>query len=121
MAAAVSENPELRTGIELRFVPDQSTLFIFSRRYASVIPGHAQSIRDLAPDLTCAFEAPPGESIHPLARIERQPSTPAFQQEKPLKLREYYGILVECADESEQRRAYERLVADGIRCRLLTL
>ncbi len=34
---------------------------------------------------------------------------------------ELYQVLAECADEAEQRRVYERLTAEGLKCRLLTL
>lgn len=34
---------------------------------------------------------------------------------------ERWQVLVDCADESEQRAVYERLAADGLRCRLLVM
>ncbi|HEV7226184.1 MAG TPA: ParB N-terminal domain-containing protein [Pirellulales bacterium] len=37
------------------------------------------------------------------------------------RLVESWQVLVDCANESEQRTVYERLAVDGLRCRLLTL
>jgi ParB-like chromosome segregation protein Spo0J len=37
------------------------------------------------------------------------------------RLAESWQVLVDCANESEQRTIYERLAADGLRCRLLML
>lgn len=34
---------------------------------------------------------------------------------------EAYQVVVECSDEAQQQALYERLVAEGFRCRLLTL
>lgn len=44
----------------------------------------------------------------------------ARQQATP-KLVERWQVLVDCADEGEQRAVYERLAADGLRCRLLVM
>jgi len=49
---------------------------------------------------------------------------PSPDGERPLKrptVPELYQVLVECAGETEQRRVYERLTAEGFKCRLLTL
>ena len=37
------------------------------------------------------------------------------------RLAESWQVLVDCTNESEQRTVYERLAADGLSCRLLTL
>ena len=34
---------------------------------------------------------------------------------------ECFQVVIECADEAEQRRLFERLTAEGLRCRLLVL
>jgi hypothetical protein len=50
----------------------------------------------------------------------QQPSSngrPPRQQ----RIREVYHVLVECADEREQRRVYLELKAKGLKCRVLTL
>lgn len=35
------------------------------------------------------------------------------------KYREQFGVIVVCKDEAEHRAAYERLKADGYKCRLV--
>jgi hypothetical protein len=49
---------------------------------------------------------------------EDQPS-----QERPpeVEIPESYQVMVECKDEAEQKALYERLTAEGLICRLLTL
>jgi hypothetical protein len=36
-------------------------------------------------------------------------------------IRQSYQVVVECADESEQRAVFERMTAEGFKCRVLTL
>lgn len=37
------------------------------------------------------------------------------------KVTSCYEVIVECADESEQERIYEKLISEGLSCRVLTL
>lgn len=37
------------------------------------------------------------------------------------KVTSCYEVIVECADESEQERIYEKLISEGLTCRVLTL
>jgi hypothetical protein len=49
---------------------------------------------------------------------------PKIEDRAPLDdvvIRETYQIVVECRDEPEQRGLYERLAADGFKCRVLSL
>ena len=39
----------------------------------------------------------------------------------PKPIAEAYSVLVECADERQQRQLYEQLQAQGLKCRVLTL
>ena len=38
-----------------------------------------------------------------------------------VEIGELYQVVIECPDEAQQRAVYERLVAEGLKCRLLTL
>jgi hypothetical protein len=49
----------------------------------------------------------------------KQPSSDSPSRQP--RVRECYHLLVECADEREQRRIYEELKARGLKCRVLTL
>jgi hypothetical protein len=50
-----------------------------------------------------------------------QPSSNGQPVPRQQRIREVYHVLVECADEREQRRIYEELKAKGLKCRVLTL
>ena len=39
----------------------------------------------------------------------------------PVNVPESYQVVIDCDDESHQQAVFERLVADGLKCRLLTL
>ena len=47
----------------------------------------------------------------------------AHRERKDLsdKVTSCYEVIVECADESEQERIYEKLISEGLSCRVLTL
>ncbi len=45
--------------------------------------------------------------------------TPSSEREVPVP--EAFQVVVQCQDEAQQQELYERLVAEGFRCRLLTL
>jgi ParB-like chromosome segregation protein Spo0J len=45
----------------------------------------------------------------------------AGKQPKSVTVPESFQILVDCRDESDQRTLYERLTAEGYRCRVLTI
>ena len=51
----------------------------------------------------------------------KQPSSEGRAAPRESRLREIYHVLVECRDEREQRRVYEGLKAQGLKCRVLTL
>jgi hypothetical protein len=51
----------------------------------------------------------------------QQPSSDSPSGPRRQRLREVYHVLVECRDEREQRRVYEELKAQGVKCRVLTL
>ncbi|MHB8897342.1 MAG: hypothetical protein ACYC6Y_01200 [Thermoguttaceae bacterium] len=51
----------------------------------------------------------------PCRRPEPKPSSP-----EP-RIPELYQVVVRCADESDQRRLYERLTAENRTCRLVIL
>jgi hypothetical protein len=57
--------------------------------------------------LSNAEELVPGE----------EPSEPP----KEAKIGALFQVVVECANEAEQQALYERLMADGLKCRVLTL
>jgi hypothetical protein len=43
------------------------------------------------------------------------------QATSEIKLPELFQLVVECENEDQQRQLYERLSADGYKCRVLTL
>jgi hypothetical protein len=43
------------------------------------------------------------------------------EAERDLKIPEFYQVVIDCDDESAQQALYERLVAEGHQCRVLTL
>ncbi|HJT33778.1 MAG TPA: hypothetical protein VJ783_17155 [Pirellulales bacterium] len=49
-------------------------------------------------------------------RKAKRPTTP-----RPSQPTDAYHVLVQCVDERQQRRVYEQLKAQGLRCRVLTL
>ncbi|HVA46488.1 MAG TPA: hypothetical protein VNH11_08950 [Pirellulales bacterium] len=51
----------------------------------------------------------------------RRPSSQSPPARRRQRIGEIYHVLVECADEREQRRVYEELKARGLKCRVLTL
>ena len=56
--------------------------------------------------------------LEDLAASEGEPSKgPPPEVESP----EAYQVVVDCRDEDEQKTVYERLVADGLQCRLMNL
>lgn len=40
---------------------------------------------------------------------------------KTERYREQYGVIVICADETDQRAVYERLTADRLKCKVVTV
>ena len=54
----------------------------------------------------------------------RRPTTPVAAPRKPapsLTWRDQFQIVVDCRDETEQRRLFERLTAEGLTCRVSVL
>lgn len=51
----------------------------------------------------------------------RRPSSNGRVTQRSERIREIYHVLVECANEREQRRVYEELKAKGLKCRVLVL
>ncbi|MGE0609963.1 MAG: hypothetical protein AB7O62_22930 [Pirellulales bacterium] len=51
----------------------------------------------------------------------RPPSNRTARPRKPPVLGELFQVVVTCADEADQRRLYEQMVAAGRPCRLLLL
>lgn len=59
-----------------------------------------------------------------LASNGDQPTAPAGDHDDAGALERWhsrYEVVVECADEDDQQRVYERLMAEGYRCRILTM
>jgi ParB-like chromosome segregation protein Spo0J len=58
-----------------------------------------------------------------LAEPELPPDPPADDSGPPreVALHEAFQVVIECRDEDEQRAVYERMTAEGLKCRLLTL
>lgn len=52
----------------------------------------------------------------PAAKIERDPSSA-----REVEIPHSYQVVVECRDEDDQREVFERMRAEGYRCRVLTL
>ena len=53
---------------------------------------------------------------------KRQHSPPATKpQRREPKIPELYQVVVQCADENDQRKLYERLTAENRTCRLIIL
>jgi hypothetical protein len=48
-------------------------------------------------------------------------SEPALPKPPEVSLHEAWQVVVECADEEQQRDLYQRLTAEGLKCRVLTL
>jgi hypothetical protein len=46
---------------------------------------------------------------------------PPCQKRDPPPLAAIYQVVVQCASERDQRRVYERMTAEGRKCRVLTL
>ena len=46
---------------------------------------------------------------------------PRTRKPRDVEVRECFQVLVECEDEAQQRIVYQRMTAEGHKCRLLTL
>ncbi len=55
------------------------------------------------------------------APVEEQPEDDSQPEPCEVEVPEAYQVVVECRDESQQQEVYQRLVAEGFACRLLTL
>lgn len=53
--------------------------------------------------------------------MQRQPKSKRPPAPRSDKTTDAYHVLVQCVDERQQRRVYEQLKAQGLRCRVLTL
>lgn len=67
-----------------------------------------ESIRDLLDQMLVEPELPPNDRLE-----DRPPSE--------VEVPEAFQVVVECRDEAQQQAVYERLTAEGFKCRLLTL
>ncbi len=56
-----------------------------------------------------------------LQQLSAQEPSTIPTEEKEVHVPELYQVLVQCRDEEEQRRLYERLQSEGYTCRVLTL
>ncbi len=50
-----------------------------------------------------------------------EPDEPAKLSEDPVEMRETWQVIINCHDEDQQQAIYERLSAEGLRCRVLSL
>ncbi len=86
----------------------------------------AESDRDVLAELLANVETE-SEAIEALlAEMLAEPEVPvqdaALGDPPPeVDVPEAFQVVIDCADESEQRDLYERLTSDGHKCRLLTL
>ncbi|HVC98674.1 MAG TPA: hypothetical protein VND64_33725 [Pirellulales bacterium] len=51
----------------------------------------------------------------------RQSPTPPDVRKAARELPEMWQVLVQCRDEEQQREVYERMTAEGFKCRVLVL
>ncbi len=83
----------------------------------------AQSDRQLLAELVGQVETESRalESVLNELVAERSPEAPDQQPPDEPPVPESFQVVVECSDEAQQQQLYERLVAEGYRCRLLAL
>ena len=67
-----------------------------------------ESVRAMLDDLLAGQEPPPD--------LEEPNGEPP-----EVEIREAFQVVVECRDESQQQEIYERLAAEGLKCKLMTL
>lgn len=84
-----------------------------------------ESLLQAAPDASPAenddADAIAPDTIDPSRATQPPEPFPARRVRASAELRESFQLLVECPDEAEQRTLYERLTAEGRKCRVLTL
>ena len=76
--------------------------------------GRIRILHSLSAPLLPSSPAPQLPMQH--QRKAKRPTTP-----RPSQPTDAYHVLVQCVDERQQRRVYEQLKAQGLRCRVLTL
>ncbi len=56
-----------------------------------------------------------------LEQLSQDAESSDSRSDPEVDIPESYQVVVECEDEEEQRRVYERIKSEGYRCRVLTL
>jgi len=106
--AVVDLSPEEAAKVLATFDPLAAMAEADERQLAALldeVQTQSDAVAEMLQRLACETSA--------AVRDAREQSTP--------ELVECWQVLVDCADEAEQRAVYERLVADGFRCRLLVM
>ena len=67
------------------------------------------------------MNAQPAKPAAPKASHVESGKPRIAQKRLPRELPEAFQILVACANEAEQEQMYDRLIAEGWRCRVITL
>ncbi len=84
------------------------------------LTGMAEVDRDVLTDLIAQVETENNAVQSLLDQMLRQPEFP-LEDRPEVNIPEAFQVVVECRDEAEQQTLYERLSAEGLSCRVLTL
>jgi ParB-like chromosome segregation protein Spo0J len=89
------------------------------------LTGMAETDEDVLADLLSGIETE-SDAVRAvldgmLAEPEPLADEDAEAEPKEIEVPEAYQVVVECSDESHQQELYERLTAEGLKCRLLNL
>jgi hypothetical protein len=89
------------------------------------LTGMAEVDHDVLTDLLAEVETESEALQAMLDRMLAEPEPPAEEDEPAaaaaVEVPELYQVVIECSDEAQQRELYERMTAEGLKCRLLTL
>jgi ParB-like chromosome segregation protein Spo0J len=89
------------------------------------LSGMAETDEKALADLLAEVETENDAVRTMLDNLLAEPTTPELEElpdEPPeVEIPEAYQVVVHCRDESQQQEVYERLTADGFKCKLMTL
>jgi ParB-like chromosome segregation protein Spo0J len=90
---------------------------------AAMAQADPDALAELLPDIETQNEALRAvlDRIAARVEVENEPGDGPPREPPEVAVPEAYQVVVECRDEAQQRELYERLVAEGFSCRLLTL